>query len=64
MGGGLVGEDLADDEGPFLPIRLFYAGGGDDRRARQERARERQIAEQVSRRREHGGRPGGAGAGA
>jgi AcrR family transcriptional regulator len=52
-----MGENLEGDEGPFLPIRLFYAGGGDDRRARQERARERQIAEQVSRRREHGGRP-------
>jgi AcrR family transcriptional regulator len=52
-----MGENLEGDEGPFLPIRLFYAGGGDDRRARQERARERQIAEQVSRRKEHGGRP-------
>jgi AcrR family transcriptional regulator len=52
-----MGEDQADDEGPFLPIRLFSAGGGDDRRARQERARERQIAAHVDRRREHGGRP-------
>jgi AcrR family transcriptional regulator len=54
-----MGEDREGDEGPFLPMRLFYAGGGDDQRARQERARERQIAEHVSRRREHGGRPGG-----
>jgi AcrR family transcriptional regulator len=52
-----MGEDQEDDKGPFLPGRLFYAGAGDDRRARQERARERQLAAQVSRRREHGGRP-------
>ena len=52
-----MGEDQEEDEGPFLPIRLFSAGGGDDRRARQERARERQIAAHVDRRREHGGRP-------
>jgi AcrR family transcriptional regulator len=52
-----MGEDQEEDEGPFLPIRLFSAGGGDDRRARQERARERQIAAQVDRRREHGRRP-------
>src|SRR6202011_3179243 len=48
----LVGENQEDDEGPFLPGRLFYAGAGDDRRAG-----ERQLAAQVSRRREHGGRP-------
>ncbi|MCW2892029.1 MAG: TetR family transcriptional regulator [Actinomycetia bacterium] len=52
-----MGEDQEEDEGPFLPVRLFYAGGGDDRRGRQERAREQQIAAHVSRRREHGGRP-------
>ena len=52
-----MGEEQADDEGPFLPGRLFYAGASDNRRARQERARERQIAANVSRRREHGGRP-------
>jgi AcrR family transcriptional regulator len=52
-----MGEEQADDEGPFLPGRLFYAGAGDDRRARHERARERQIAANVSKRREHGGRP-------
>jgi AcrR family transcriptional regulator len=60
VGGGLMGENRenrGDDEGPFLPGRLFYAGAGDDRRARQERARERQLAAQVSRRRDHGGRP-------
>jgi AcrR family transcriptional regulator len=52
-----MGEDQEEDEGPFLPIRLFSAAGRDDRRARQERARERQIAAHVDRRREHGGRP-------
>ncbi|MDX6344366.1 MAG: hypothetical protein QOH87_4504 [Trebonia sp.] len=52
-----MGEDQEEDEGPFLPVRLFYAGGGDDRRGRQERARQQQIAAHVSRRREHGGRP-------
>ena len=52
-----MGEEQADDEGPFLPGRLFYAGASDNRRARQERARERQIAANVSKRREHGGRP-------
>lgn len=52
-----MGEDLADDEGPFLPMRLFYAGGMDDPRGRHEQARERQIAEHVSRRREHGAQP-------
>jgi AcrR family transcriptional regulator len=60
VGGGLMGENRenrGDDEGPFLPGRLFYAGAGDDRRARQERARERQLAAQVSRHRDHGGRP-------
>jgi AcrR family transcriptional regulator len=54
-----MGEDQGGDEGPFLPMRLFYAGGGDDQRARQEHARERQIAEHVTRRRDHAGRPGG-----
>jgi AcrR family transcriptional regulator len=52
-----VGEDREENEGPFLPMRLFFAEGADDRRARHERARERQIAEHVSRRREHGGGP-------
>jgi AcrR family transcriptional regulator len=52
-----MGEDREDDDGPFLPGRLFQARFGDDRRAHQERARERQIAAQVGRRREHGGRP-------
>ena len=57
-----MGEDREDDERPFRPIRLFSpVVGGDDRRARQERARERQVSAQVSRRREHGGRlPGRA----
>ena len=52
-----MGEDREENEDPFLPMRLFYAEGADDRRARHEQARERQIAEHVSRRREHGGRP-------
>lgn len=46
-----MGQGREDDEGPFLPVRLFYAEGRDDRRAR-----EPQIAEHVSRRGEHGGR--------
>lgn len=45
-----------DDEGPFLPIMVFRPEGG-DRQAKRERARERQVAAHVSRRREHGGRP-------
>jgi AcrR family transcriptional regulator len=48
-----------EEEGPFLPMRLFRAAEENDRQARQERARERQIAAAVSRAREHGGRPGG-----
>jgi AcrR family transcriptional regulator len=52
-----LGDEPEDDAGPFLPLRLFTAGGADDRRARQERARERQLAAHVDRRREHGGRP-------
>jgi AcrR family transcriptional regulator len=52
-----VNEDQEDDEGLFLPLRLFYARSGNDWHARREQARERQIAEHVSRRREHGGRP-------
>ena len=54
-----MGESLEDDRGPFLPMRLFYAAGGEDRRARQERARERQIAQSVSRAKQDGGQPGG-----
>ena len=50
-----MGED--HDDGPVLPGRLSHAAASDDRRSRLERARERQIAAQVSRRREHGGRP-------
>ncbi|HEX3515171.1 MAG TPA: TetR/AcrR family transcriptional regulator [Trebonia sp.] len=52
-----MGEDQEDDDGPFLPGRLFHARAAEDRRSKQERARERQIAERVSRRREQGGRP-------
>jgi AcrR family transcriptional regulator len=51
-----LSEEL-EDERPFLPLRLFYAEGADDRRARHERAREQKISAQVDRRREHGGRP-------
>ena len=54
-----MAEGQEEDGGPFLPLRLFRAAEQNDRRARQERARERQIAAQVSRAREHGGRPGG-----
>jgi AcrR family transcriptional regulator len=55
-----VGEDREEDlEGPFLPMRMLFTAGGNDRRGRMERARERQIAAQVSRAREQGGRPGG-----
>jgi AcrR family transcriptional regulator len=53
----MAGEREEEDAGPFLPMRLFRAAEENDRRARQERARERQIAAQVSRRREHGGQP-------
>lgn len=52
-----MGEDEEVDEGPFLPLRMFQLAEETDRRSRQERARERQIAAHVSRRREHGGRP-------
>jgi AcrR family transcriptional regulator len=54
-----MADDQEEDDGPFLPMRLFRAVEENDRRARQERARERQIAAHVSRAREHGGRPGG-----
>jgi AcrR family transcriptional regulator len=52
-------EDKGDGENLFRPKRLYNAGGADDRRARHERARERQIAAWVSKRREQGGRSGG-----
>jgi AcrR family transcriptional regulator len=54
-----MGGNQEEEEGPFLPLRLFRAVEENDRRARQERARERQIAAAVSRAREHGNRPGG-----
>ncbi|HEX7165307.1 MAG TPA: TetR/AcrR family transcriptional regulator [Trebonia sp.] len=54
-----MGGNQEEEEGPFLPLRLFRAVEENDRRARQERARERQIAAAVSRAREHGDRPGG-----
>jgi len=54
-----MGGNQEEEEGPFLPLRLFRAVEENDRRARQERARERQIAAAVSRAREHGSRPGG-----
>lgn len=54
-----MGGNQEEEEGPFLPLRLFRAVEENDRRARQERARERQIAAAVSKAREHGSRPGG-----
>lgn len=54
-----MGGDQEEEEGPFLPLRLFRAVEENDQRARQERARERQIAAAVSKAREHGSRPGG-----
>jgi AcrR family transcriptional regulator len=54
-----MGGNQEEEEGPFLPMRLFRATEENDRQARQERARERQIAAAVSRAREHGSRPGG-----
>jgi AcrR family transcriptional regulator len=53
-----MGGNRGEEEEPFQPAWLFYPESG-DRRARLERARERQIAVRVSRAREHGGRPGG-----
>jgi len=57
VGGERVGEDQEDEGESFLPLRLSYGKATDDRNSRRARARERQIAEQVSRRKEHGGRP-------
>jgi AcrR family transcriptional regulator len=50
-----LGEDKEADQGLFLPVRLYGAGSADNPRARHERARERQIAAWVSKRREQGG---------
>lgn len=44
-----------DAEDLFVPLRPLFGGGPRDRH---ERRRERQVAGHVSRRREHGGRPG------
>lgn len=52
-----MGEDPEDSKGLSLPLRLFYARSGGSGDAMRERARERQIAEHVNRRRENGGRP-------
>jgi AcrR family transcriptional regulator len=46
-----------DAEDLFVPLRPLFGGGSP--RERHDRRRERQIAEHVSRRREHGGHPGG-----
>jgi len=54
-----VGERFEDDGGPLLPMRLFYATGTEDRRARHELARERHIAQSVSRAKQDGRQPGG-----
>lgn len=54
-----VGERFEDDGGPFLPMRLFYAAGTEDRRARHELVREQHIAQSVSRAKQDGRLPGG-----
>jgi AcrR family transcriptional regulator len=48
-----VGEEDEDD-GVFVPLRLFYGGSASDRR---EQERDRRMADRVDWRREHGGRP-------
>jgi AcrR family transcriptional regulator len=54
-----LGEGLHGDEGPFLPMRLFYAVTQDGPRARHERAREQQIAANVNWAKRHDRQPGG-----
>ena len=55
-----MGEDREEDDGPLFPMRLYRTVEENDRQARHERARERQIVAAVNRAREHGGRrPGG-----
>lgn len=54
-----MADDQEEDEGPFLPLRLFRMAEENDRQARQERARERQIAAHVSRAKRGGRQPGG-----
>jgi AcrR family transcriptional regulator len=48
-----VGEEDEDD-GVFVPLRLFYGGSASDRR---EQERDRRMADRVGWRRERGGRP-------
>jgi len=52
-----MGDEHEADEGPFLPARMFRMVEENDRRARMERGRERQIAARVSKRKDHGGQP-------
>ena len=54
-----MADDQEEDEGPFLPLRLFRMAEENDRQARQERARERQIAAHVNRAKQGGRQPGG-----
>jgi len=49
-------DEEREDDGISVPVP-FFARGADDRRSRQDRNRERQLAEAVERRRAHGGRP-------
>ena len=51
-----MSENRESGDAAFLPNRLA-PGSGDNRRERHERARDQQLAAQVSRRRAHGGRP-------
>src|SRR5262245_60270055 len=57
INGPRPGERMVDehDEDLFVPLRPLPGGSVRDRR---ERRRERQIADHVSRQREHGARPG------
>jgi AcrR family transcriptional regulator len=51
---GIVGQDEDGDSEFFVPLRLFY---GDRLAGRREQERDRRMAVQVDRRRQHGGRP-------
>ena len=51
-------ERFEDDGGLFLPMRLFYAAGAEDWRARHELAREQHIAQSISRAKQDGRQPG------
>jgi AcrR family transcriptional regulator len=53
-----VGGDREDEEEFFLPLRMLFGRGGDGWGPGREQGREWRIAEQVSKRRERGGRSG------